>query len=96
MRDNHPGLFGWAPLEEGRHGARRGTELKTIAARLRKAISGIEFRASASTVTLLLENQVGEYRASLTLLFVAVGVVLAHRLRESRQSARGARGGAGA
>ncbi len=69
--------------------------MKTIAANLEKAYPKSNFHVGA-TVEPLLENQVGEYRASLTLLFVAVGVVLAHRLRQSRESARGARRGAGA
>ena len=75
-RDNHPGLFGWAPLEERRHAGKSArTELKQIAARLAKQYP--ESNSSVGvTVTPLLENQVGEYRDSLTLLFGAVGLVL--------------------
>ena len=49
--------------------------MKTIAAHLSKTLSEIEFPRRHHGQPLL-ENQVGEYRASLTLLLVAVGVVL--------------------
>lgn len=75
QRDNHPGLFGWGRLKQGVsiEGAR--AQMNTIAARLEKLYPQSNFHVGVS-VTPLLENQVGEYRASLMLLFVAVGVVL--------------------
>ena len=75
MRENHPGLFGWGRLKKGVSVQDADTELKKIAARLSKLYPKSNSRVGAA-VTLLLENQVGEYRASLTLLLVAVGVVL--------------------
>ena len=75
VRENHPGLYGWGRLKKGVSVQDADTELKTIAARLSKLYPQSNSRVSAA-VTLLLENQVGEYRASLTLLLVAVGVVL--------------------
>ena len=75
MRENHPGLVGWGRLKEGVSVHDADTELKTIAARLSKLYPKSNSRVGAA-VTLLLENQVGQYRASLTLLLVAVAVVL--------------------
>ncbi len=74
-RDNHPGLFGWGRLKtgvtvgEGAGGDEgdRGAAFETI--------SRFEHRVSV-TVTPLLENQVGDYRASLNLLLGAVALVL--------------------
>ena len=75
MRDNHPGLFGWGRLKEGVTLEKAVAELKEIAARL--AIQYPKTNTSISvTGTPLLENQVGDYRASLTLLLGAVGLVL--------------------
>ena len=74
-RDNHPGLFGWARLKEGVTIEKALAEMKEIAARLSKQYP--ESNAGVSvTVTRLLENQVGDYRASLNLLLGAVGLVL--------------------
>ena len=74
-RDNHPGLFGWARLKNGVTMEKALAELKQIAARLSKQYP--DSNASVSvTVTPLLENQVGEYRASLALLLGAVALVL--------------------
>ena len=74
-RDNHPGLFGWARLKEGVTIEKALAEMKEIAARL--AIQYPQSNASVSvTVTPLLENQVGDYRGSLTLLLGAVALVL--------------------
>jgi predicted permease len=74
-RDNHPGLFGWARLKQGVTQEKALNELKQIAARLAQQYP--DSNASVSvTVTPLLENQVGDYRASLTLLLGAVGLVL--------------------
>ncbi len=75
MRDNHPGLFGWARLKKGVSIEAARAQMKTIAANLEKTYPKSNYRVG-TTLALLLENQVGEYRASLTLLFVAVGVVL--------------------
>ncbi len=74
-RDNHPGLYGWARLKEGVTLETALAELKRTAARLAQ-----QYPASNSSVgvgaTSLLENQVGDYRASLSLLLGAVGLVL--------------------
>lgn len=74
-RDNHPGLFGWGRLKEGVSVEAARAQMKDIAARLEKLYPKSNFHVG-TTVTPLLENQVGTYRASLTLLFAAVGVVL--------------------
>ena len=75
MRENHPGLFGWGRLKKGVSIEAARAQMKTIAANLEKAYPKSNYRVG-TRLKLLLENQVGEYRASLTLLFVAVGVVL--------------------
>jgi putative ABC transport system permease protein len=74
-RDNHPGLFGWGRLKQGVSVESARAQMNTLAARLEKLYPQSNFHVGAN-VTPLLENQVGEYRASLTLLFAAVGVVL--------------------
>jgi putative ABC transport system permease protein len=74
-RENHPGLFGWGRLKPGVSLEQADSEMKAIASRLSKLYPATNSRVGA-TVTLLLENQIGEYRSSLTLLFAAVGVVL--------------------
>ncbi len=74
-RDNHPGLFGWARLKEGVTVDKALVQMKEIAARLTaqypKSNTGVSV-----TITPLLENQVGEYRNSLSLLLGAVALVL--------------------
>ena len=92
-RDNHPGLFGWGRLKEGVTVEKALAEMKEIAARLSKQYPDSNTGVSV-TVTPLLENQVGDYRAGLDLLLGAVALVLAHRLRQSRQSSGGSRRGA--
>jgi putative ABC transport system permease protein len=74
-RDNHPGLFGWARLKEGVTIEKALAEMKEIAARLSKQYPASNSAVSV-TVTPLLENQVGDYRDSLKLLFQAVALVL--------------------
>ena len=74
-RDNHPGLFGWGRLKNGVTQEAALNELKQIAARLAKQYPDSNSAVSV-TVTPLLENQVGDYRASLNLLLGAVGLVL--------------------
>src|SRR5947207_4686536 len=74
-RDNHPGLYGWARLKPNVTGEQALNELKQIAARLAKQYPDSNSAVSV-TVTPLLENQVGDYRASLTLLLGAVTLVL--------------------
>ncbi len=74
-RDNHPGLFGWGRLKDGVTMEKALAELKQIAARLSKQYPDSNSNVSV-TVSPLLENQVGEYRASLTLLLGAVALVL--------------------
>jgi putative ABC transport system permease protein len=74
-RDNHPGLYGWGRLKPGVTIEKALAEMKEIAARLSKQYP--DSNASVSvTVMPLLENQVGDYRASLTLLLGAVALVL--------------------
>jgi putative ABC transport system permease protein len=74
-RDNHPGLFGWARLKPGVSIEKALAEMKEIAARLSKQYPQSNAAVSV-TVTPLLENQVGDYRGSLSLLVGAVGLVL--------------------
>jgi putative ABC transport system permease protein len=74
-RDNHPGLFGWARLKEGVTIEKALAEMKEIAARLSKQYPPSNTGVSV-TVTRLLDNQVGDYRASLGLLLGAVALVL--------------------
>jgi putative ABC transport system permease protein len=74
-RDNHPGLFGWARLKEGVTIDKALAQMKEIAARL--AVQYPKSNAGVSvTITTLLENQVHDYRESLTLLLEAVALVL--------------------
>ena len=74
-RDNHPGLFGWGRLKQGVTIEKALAELKEIAGRLAKQYPDSNTGIGV-TVTPLLENQVGDYRASLVLLLGAVGLVL--------------------
>jgi putative ABC transport system permease protein len=74
-RDNHPGLFGWGRLKPGVSVEKAAAEMKTIAARLEKTYPDSNNKIGVN-VTQLLDNQVGEYRASLSLLLGAVVVVL--------------------
>ncbi|MBA3387697.1 MAG: ABC transporter permease, partial [Chthoniobacterales bacterium] len=74
-RDNHPGLFGWGRMKKGVTLEKANAEMKALAARLSAQYPESNSKISA-TVTRLLENQVGDYRSSLTLLLGAVGLVL--------------------
>jgi putative ABC transport system permease protein len=74
-RDNHPGLFGWGRLKPGVTVEKALAEMKELAARLSRQYPDSNAGVSV-TVTPLLENQVGDYRASLGLLLGAVGLVL--------------------
>src|SRR5918999_5058967 len=74
-RDNHPGLFGWGRLKSGVTVEKALAEMKEIAARLSNQYPDSNANVSV-TVTPLLENQVGDYRASLVLLLGAVALVL--------------------
>lgn len=74
-RENHPGLFGWGRLKPGVSQETAESELTAIAARLEKLFPQTNSKIGAN-VQPLLENQVGQYRSSLTLLFCAVAVVL--------------------
>ena len=74
-RDNHPGLFGWGRLKPGVTVEKALAEMKEIAARLSKQYPDSNTSVSV-TVTPLLENQIGDYRASLNLLLGAVALVL--------------------
>ena len=75
VRENHPGLFGWGRLKKGVSLEEATAEMKAIAARLAQLYPPSNSKIGVN-LTPLLENQVGEYRASLTLLLAAVGVVL--------------------
>ena len=75
LRDNHPGLFGWGRLKPGVTIERALAEMKEIAARNSNQYPDSNAGVSV-TVTPLLENQVGDYRESLKLLFQAVAMVL--------------------
>ncbi len=74
-RDNHPGLLGWGRLKNGVTPEKALAELKQVAARLAKQYPDSNSSVGV-TVIPLLENQVGDYRASLTLLLGAVALVL--------------------
>ncbi|HKP02911.1 MAG TPA: ABC transporter permease [Chthoniobacterales bacterium] len=74
-RDNHPGLFGWARLKEGVTAEKALAQMKELAARLSQQYPKSNTSVSV-TVTPLLENQVGDYRGSLSLLLGAVALVL--------------------
>jgi putative ABC transport system permease protein len=74
-RDNHPGLIAWARLKTGVSLETAKAEMATIAARLEQLYPRSNAKIGA-VITPLIENQIGEYRASLRLLFAGVGVVL--------------------
>jgi len=74
-RDNHPGLFGWARLKDGVTLEAALADLQQIAARLAKQYPDSNSKVGVTAGTLL-ENQVGDYRASLFLLLGAVLLVL--------------------
>ena len=74
-RDNHPGLFGWARLKDGVTLEAALADLQQIAARLAKQYPDSNSKVGVTAGTLL-ENQVGDYRASLFLLLGAVVLVL--------------------
>lgn len=74
-RESHPGLFGWGRLKPGVSVETAQAEMKRIAATIEKQNPKTNTKIGVK-VTQLLENQVGDYRASLTLLLCAVGVVL--------------------
>ena len=74
-RDNHPGLFGWGRLKPGVTLEKAQAEMKQVSDRLAKLYPDSNAKVGA-TVTPLLENQVGDYRASLKLLLGAVALVL--------------------
>ncbi len=74
-RDNHQGIFGWGRLKAGVSLEQAKADMNRVAARLEQQYPETNSKIGAK-VTPLLENQVGEYRSSLTLLLCAVGVVL--------------------
>ncbi len=94
-RDNHPGLFGWGRLKQGVTREQALNELKQIAARLAKQYPDSNSAVSV-TVTPLLENQVGDYRASLNVVARRSRPGAAHCLRKSGEPSRRTRRGAGA
>ena len=74
-RGNHPGLTGWGRLKPGVTLEMAQAEMATLAQRLEQEHRDTN-KDTGVRVQPLLENQVGEYRSSLTLLLCAVGVVL--------------------
>jgi putative ABC transport system permease protein len=74
-RDNHPGLIGWARLKDGVKLEAAIADLQQIATRLAKQYPDSNSKVGATAIALL-ENQVGDYRASLILLLGAVVLVL--------------------
>lgn len=74
-RDNHPGLYVWGRLKSGITLERGRNELSAIASRLEQQYPQSNSKIGVKLAPLL-ENQVGEYRSSLTLLLCAVALVL--------------------
>ena len=74
-RGNHPGLTGWGRLKPGVTLEMAQAEMTTLAKRLEQEHPTTNKNIGVR-VQPLLENQVGKYRSSLTLLLCAVGVVL--------------------
>jgi putative ABC transport system permease protein len=74
-RDSHPGLYAWARLKSGVTIEDARAQMQGIAARSAQQYPRSNAKVGVK-VTPLLENQVGEYRSSLTLLLCAVGLVL--------------------
>ena len=74
-RANHPMFFGWGRLKEGVTVEQARSEIKALAARLEKMYPATNAGVGAE-VRPLLENLLGNYRTSLTLLLGAVAVVL--------------------
>src|SRR3954453_5120915 len=74
-RANHPMFYGWGRLKKDVTVEQARSEMKTIAARLEKTYPETNAGTSAE-VKPLLDNLLGSYRTSLTLLLCAVGLVL--------------------
>ncbi|MDQ6810089.1 MAG: ABC transporter permease, partial [Verrucomicrobiota bacterium] len=74
-RGNHPGLTGWGRLKPGVTLEQARAEMKTISARISNEFPQSNTGTGVSLKPLL-ENQVGDYRSSLTLLIAAVALVL--------------------
>jgi putative ABC transport system permease protein len=74
-RDNHPGLIAWGRLKAGVSLEKAKAEMAGIAARLEQLYPRSNAKIGVQ-ITPLMENQVGEYRASLRLLLAGVAVVL--------------------
>ncbi len=74
-RANHPMLFAWGRLKKGITVEQARSEIKTIAARLEKTYPETNAGTSGE-VKPLLDNLLGNYRTSLTLLLCAVALVL--------------------
>src|SRR4051812_8951504 len=74
-RANHPMFFGWGRLKQGVTVEQARSEIKAISARLEKGYPETNAGVGAA-VRPLLDNLLGSYRTSLTLLLGAVAVVL--------------------
>lgn len=74
-RGAHPGLYAWGRLKAGVSVERAQTQMKSISADLEKRYYA-DNAGISSSVTSLLDNQVGPYKKNLTLLLGAVGLVL--------------------
>ena len=74
-RGNHPGLVGWGRLKPGVAVEAAQKQMSAIQARVAEQNPETTAKIGVN-LTPLLENQVGEYRTSLTMLLCAVGLVL--------------------
>ena len=74
-RANHPMFYGWGRLKKGVTVEQARSEMQTLAARLEKTYPETN-AGTGVTVKPLLDNLLGSYRNSLTLLLCAVALVL--------------------
>ncbi len=74
-RANHPLMYGWGRLKPSATVEQARTEMTALSARLARQYAETNAGVTA-VVKPLLENLVGDYRKSLTLLLGAVGLVL--------------------
>ena len=94
-RDNHPGLFGWGRLKENVSVEAARAQMQQIAARLEKALSAIQFPRRHDRYSAF-GNSGGNVSHELDVALRRGRCGVAHRLRQSRESACGAWRSAGA